>query len=614
MEITCKRVRTCRRFWLAGRSLHVNARAVYFVAAAQVGMDERGRDVAEGRRGAGHGHYVPVGGFAAYLATLRQVLEMLGSEPPVRRGLRVQPEGAETVRGGGAIVEAIVHELARMLQALQAQADGQDIPGYRHDEHREPSLRAYLLQRGPSITAVAVPHGDADAGAAARRLFDAIGSLDGIHPHHFTGSYDPHGSDHALGRAIDFNYGYAPNNLAPGAAEYWTFIRYVIQRYGLEADWSEVDLQGTEQPTAQNSLPPRTMRAIATLLERHGREALQELQGNHSGPGAPSTSGTSARSHRRTEAYELDLEARMQARVRRGLQDRLRALESMRTSPDRPATLQADIERECAGLSRDIAATGAPGRNAFNLSPDDLRHIVNRHVHDLGALVESSNSLLPASPKLGDPSLFTVNFELDELDAPADSLPASAGHAAENARRAAALRATRKDGFMAWFRAVTDGNHPLYDQPDAMVEGVESVNNLPEPNRRDQHDNRLQGGHHWMVIAPEVTRSDVVYRDELIRDMRRRSTTQIERVLCVMAESPIGRDMLFRARDPIFTDVLQEVLADPAHQAYGEDANTMLGRVNERVVAPYAGGDIGDQVRRQLRHIGIYVSPSAGVQ
>jgi hypothetical protein len=570
---------------LAGWQMPVNWRVVYFVAAAQVGMDERGRDVAGGA-GAGRGHYVPVGGFRQLLnerhVGLRAMLRRLGFQ----RG----PRGAEVPRtdvipGAAAIFSTIHDEIGRMLTVLQAQAQNRDVPGYRADEHFEPDLVNYFVSRATRILAVTTPSNDASVPEAARGLLDAIGDTGSVHMRHSAGSVDPHGTEHAMGIAIDLYYGSDPTNFGIRDA-FWPFIHYLIQLHPTYGG-----LIGTERPTQVHTTEPRLMRVIGRLLAQHGRDAVRDLRRGVA---------TDRSASHRGDRSDLRMLSTFRQHVRSALRDRAAALERAQQSGRLDSSDAPRVAAELGSIRQDLLAVG-------DLLPAELNTVVERHRRALrgleheapvpqpGETATPNDPLVTVGPDDGPITLSALHADLTNPDA------ARLVDAGMRARRTAALRAVTSAGFEPWLHGATDDRHLVYDQPDAMVGGINAVRNRPVQRGRRQADTEtfFYGGHHWAVVPLEVLRSPVAYQQSLQADLARRSPAQIERILSVMAESEGGRRILFGTRDTSFIQALSDRLRGAE--------TAMLQRVRARVVTPFERGtDAGMELRRDLRDLGFY--------
>lgn len=181
------------RVFVGGVTVYVHPRAVYWVAAAQVGMDVRS-GVPEIEAAQGHGHYVPAGGFRESVNDIRKVLKLINKGDKKKNPL---PGGAEAYN-------RMLVDLLQMDRVLQEQAGGPDVAGHNPQEHREPLMRSYFATRRKRLQKLQPLTDDDQAPEAAGKLREFLGDLPGRSKvQHLFGSVDPHGTDHALGLAID---------------------------------------------------------------------------------------------------------------------------------------------------------------------------------------------------------------------------------------------------------------------------------------------------------------------------------------------------------------------------------------------------------------------------
>lgn len=149
-----------------------------------------------------------------------------------------------------------------------------------------------------------------------------------------------------------------------------------------------------------------------------------------------------------------------------------------------------------------------------------------------------------------------------------------------------------------------DEEHGFYDQPDVMIEAMDSVRGhraKHEGNLEDPHDDKIgrevKAGHHWQVAAVEfgtggkvddgkdnILAHDLRYLEALNRDMAPRSVDETERILEVMAESKGGRDIL--AGRGGGADGFRQALDAKIGST---EVEAMLKRVHAKVIEPYKG-------------------------
>lgn len=288
---------------LSGVRIHsggvgVHPRAVYFVAAGQIGIDEaaaksvKAADAAVAQAGAGadparkqaadtmrrafgEGHYIPAGGFQWLFKDVVTMLTALGfSEPPrPRAGARSKGVGRATALDRSDLIYGVMRlEIDRMLLVMEGQETNVDVPSHEAAAHREPNFRAFLLARRKDIEAVAAPEDNDDVPRAAREMLTALGSPRGEFTHG-GGTIDPHGTDHAMGLAFDFYNGSgALAGFRNFKVEQWPFIHRVISEHG-----GDENLPTNLRPSGIDALSTDTAQAIARLVQARGAEVAREI-------------------------------------------------------------------------------------------------------------------------------------------------------------------------------------------------------------------------------------------------------------------------------------------------------------------------------------------------
>jgi|GEM_PF-6832992 len=641
---------------LAGAAVGVHPRALYLAAAAQVGMDTRAE------RTEGGGHFVPAGGFRALLIDVAQMANRLGTEAAPSRGRRPgdprRRDRSAAMADGGQIYGVLRGELDRALQVLEDQAHGTDtVAGYRHTEHREPAMRAFILGHAEEIRALPATASDEEAGAAARRIADLLAGVSGVARSHGFGSIDPHGTEHAMGVAVDIYNGAGTDggltNFAP-PREYWPFIQRLIAHHGGGAagiattarpdSWSDLDGPHVSEDQATQA------RAIATLVRSHGVAEADAIAAE----AAPDADV--ARADTRTSGHLT----RLRNRTRHAFVGRRNALtHATTTRGHRPSALDErmrdDAAREIASLDADLMAVDGTSHAALVL-------MVTRHHQALLAIEghqDAEGGVAPAAPAPGrghraptDP-LAAVGpddargtaHDLSRIIADLEAMGTDVDAAVERHSIGELAELVAARPFRRWLTTVSDPDRPLYDQPTTMVDAFNDVEGT-----------RFYGGHHWEVaeLSESAGASSLLddsggeptgYAGVLARDMARRSPAILERILDIMAESDGGRRALFGSAElmtPASTGEVAPVCttegttdavpaahdpaasvapgplaagADPTlHAALLEhlpDTDAVLRRVHERVVAPYTAGR-GDRaaILRDLRDRGFYVTTS----
>jgi hypothetical protein len=271
---------------IAGLRTGVHPRAVYFAAAAQVIMDDKAREAADAdkdpraakmKRKEGEGHYVPVGGFDVLLRELREVLTKLGyaSKSPGIKRPGQDKQRADGIADGAAIYKALRAEVERMMIAVDAQEKGENVAGFNAREHREPAMRAFLLSKRDAVNAVKAPASDADSARAARDLMIALDMndkqynyMDRRQLHHGGGSIDPHGTDHAIGNAVDIYNSTGPvhrPNMGIRDPSHWKFVHWLIDRRG-----AKYGIDPRLRPTWLDAVDPEVAQHIAEMIRVEG--------------------------------------------------------------------------------------------------------------------------------------------------------------------------------------------------------------------------------------------------------------------------------------------------------------------------------------------------------
>lgn len=274
---------------IAGLRTGVHPRAVYFAAAAQVIMDDKAAAAADAdrdpraakmKRAEGQGHYVPVGGFDALLREIRAVLTKVAySRKTAGVKSRTDQQRTTGVDDGAVVYAALRAEIERMMIALDAQAKGDDVAGFEAADHREPAMRAFLLPKRAAVDAVVPPTDDADSARAARELLVALGIndayMDRKQLHHGGGSIDPHGTDHAIGNAVDIYNSTGPvhrPNMGIREPAHWQFVYKLIDMYG-----AQFGIDRKLRPSSLDALDPDVAQRIAELIRARGPQEAETI-------------------------------------------------------------------------------------------------------------------------------------------------------------------------------------------------------------------------------------------------------------------------------------------------------------------------------------------------
>ncbi|MEZ4403145.1 MAG: DUF4157 domain-containing protein [Kofleriaceae bacterium] len=575
---------------LAGASVGVHPRGLWFAAAAQAAMD-RGAGRAEGG-----GHYIPVGGFRAMLLDIDGMAERLGTEAAPRRGRGAAPsrrDRAAPLAGGDAIYAVLVRELVQALEVLEHQASGDDdgAPrGYRHDEHREPELRRFVVAHAADIRALPATCAEADVPANARAITAILAGLPGARTRrHGAGSVDPHGTEHAMGLAVDIYNGAGPGGNRTNFAipdDYDPFVQRLIAHHG-----ASVGLAPTLRPESWSDLDPTgdqatTARRIAQLIREHGTAEADAIAAE----AAPSASEA------RADTQTASRYTALRNRARNALRDRRQAL--TRAGRDRHLdwTMANDVQREIEAIDVDLARIeGVPHHELVMLLQRHYQALARLEAHDdadgevgppppdphpRGHRRPPADPLATVGPDDARRAALDLGPLIREIEAMGTEVDAAV--ARHDTTSLSELVTTRP--FRTWLATVSDVDRPAYDQPTTMVEGFDDVAGT-----------HFYGGHHWEIAPlPEETPgadtpslpgapatslldSEEGYRRALDADLHAvtappararpaRDAAQVERILDVMAESAGGRRAIFG------TSEIRPGASDPGPAMCGPDA------------------------------------------
>ena len=529
-----------------GGKIPVHPRAVYFCAAAQVGMDVRA-----GRK-EGEGHYIPAGGFKNLLKDIKHTLTTVGT--------------GKVFDGAARVVAATRGELMRMIDVLAAQDEGRAEGVYQPDEHLEPDLQRALIPLREPLAAVGEPSDDAEATSVAARLAGILGQaiphMKDVARNHGSGSVDPHGPGHALGLAVDMYYGdgdgkFGHQNKGVKAAA-WPFLHALIASRG-----AQVGLDPSLRPSSVGALTPDDGRRLSHLLHDEGVGYREELAAD---------TDDHAESRDERTAYQRYHQQRHKARAR--LSARRDALGRIRDALPADDSLVDDVDAEIAALRDD-------DRFVLAAEPDALIALLLRHLNVLSALEIRVRAVWARRRK---PELDGVTHskrgehnKLLEVMSAVGALRATAGPAIAARRERLAIESARDPYTRGLVERAAQDDRPLFDQPSVMVDAVDDVHS---------GGSVLQGSHHWVIAPARILESTAAYGEALELDMRVRAERgELARVLGVMAESAAGRAILTapapRPADlAAFHDALGRV-------AGASEAAALVDGVRERVIEPY---------------------------
>jgi hypothetical protein len=598
---------------LAGLQLGVHPRAVYFVAAAQVGMD-----VAAGVQ-PNQGHYMAPGAFFPELRAIqRQARAMARPAPRRRAGAAAQPTPLD--RLGVQAFNVMRSEVLQMVRVMEEQQSrgGQPV------EHREPGLQRYLIPLGVALRALPEATTAEEARTLAGQLNQILGSVPIGQRTHGGGSIDPHGTAHALGLAIDLFNGTGSEGIYQNfgiPATHWPFLHLLMDEHPT-AEWMR-----TLRPRAIHELTPEQAGELAALVQAHGRALANRLR-----PAAPEGDAAAQAAARRSARAEAQAAARarrpvlatltqIRNRVLGGYFQRWQVLTMAlsrsawyRSAPEvrqvaqelvemlrmdrrsfmnlspaqvleglqarharlvvlcrqgREATQRMESEA-AAGVESEpeSAAAGRAAERARRLAEQTRRRQARARAQEVAVL----DRVDPGTGRVGT----TLSEQLELLTAEGDTLQET--FTAEREGQVQNLVSGR--GFDAWLGRVEQMERPLYDQPRILVEALDQVaSHRPAAGAPQTH---FYGGHHWEVAPEQTLTSPSSYRESLQRDMSRRSPETMRRILTTMAESEGGRRIL-GGSDPDFRQALDQ----PPH---GNAAGLMSQALASREAPAGAGG------------------------
>jgi hypothetical protein len=569
---------------LAGATgLRVHPWALYFAAAAQVGMD------VAARIGEGEGHYIAP---AAMFVELRSI------HSDINLYLRQAQSG--TARGAQAFHGSISSRLSRIMDVVQAQRGRQRTgPGYHPSEaHREPRLVEWISEpaRHASLQANRRPAGsNAEAMTRLVAIRDALSSGMGELPQrvaeHGWGAMDPHGALHGVGLALDMFNSTDPQTGSYGTnfgmrREAWPFIEYLIQEhgaaYGFRGGEGRADVETNTREGARRRFN------LAGLVQAHWPALRRTLEG-------PGTHITSAIEIDLMRAYDQGLGA-----LRQMLQRRINALHqgSVRNFGRHPA-----VRRAAANA---VEAMRQLRERCDRLRPERLLEELDRVIgllHEVLVAAESPPALserAQAAVSRADPIQedrsqdLTVLWTQIQTDLPA----LRRGYSGREMDRLREAYRRNQRVISTWFDLVSRREERIFDQPAEFVEGLLSVGGTS-----------FYGGHHWQIDVEErpaggegpslPTRGG--YAAALRQDLGQRDAASLRRVLTTMAENPSGYNALFgdaqgAGRDTTLEAALRQWAEGEGRPSY----DSLMGEVEGQVARPESlGSPLLQSLQRQ---------------
>jgi Domain of unknown function (DUF4157) len=611
-------------------SMHVHPRNVYFVASAQVRMDVlSGMDETVPLPGSATErmriHYVAPGGVS------RQVRMLAHKLRPLRRaGTRRRPVPAANLN----IYNNILGQV-QMLQAVMQQQTNEEAATTTGDEaaHAEETIRAWFTANESFFNAL-VPVSDVAALPAAatalRAVLTTVPRGTGQQNHGF-GAVDPHGTDHALGFAIDlFNGTSVVQNFGLERA-YLPFVNFVADNfthtYESDGERHEIDFTGGTRITSTQQLPPNMARDLSILLQEKGEEAYLQIIGQRAVIEAAVRDRPAERRDAATIGSVRRLLRRFMPQIRILLDRSHREFRADETFRNMAESLLDSVRYQI--------------RMADSFSPQQLNDLLAEDLDKLDELVTQALQLIP--PTGGDGTREQITVVNTELA----TLTGRRLNAAERRRRNELVRQLRTlnreagrldviigqlerldtisdtglppvdleqantiltdaiedDGMQARFEArrlavlldIVDNRafrnwlirvreRGIYTQPPLMVNAINEVRSFPgqedmAPGEEYRHTH-FQGGHHWQVAPRAIIVDNDAYIAALRRDMSQRSPADLQRIIRTINEWDEARGILTSDR------FLITALGRSIPHEEGETDNTAGQRLIRDALAP----------------------------
>jgi hypothetical protein len=272
-----------QQVYFAGNEFKVNPRAVYFVAAAQFAMDLQA-DSAQG-----DGHYIPMGAFRFLVKNIYQDLATI-----VAGAAQTKTKNEKhPIPGSKDAYNAMLTEVKYMCNAILVQKQaGTGTGAHLHGEHRDPTVVAYLEARSSQISPLNPADGDADAQTQAYVLMSILAQSEKPEPpkkfgiadsqHTAPMAVDPHGTDHAMGMAIDLFKGQGSDKdeegkrWSSGAFTNSGFKDQLVAYQLLIANFGD-DTKGYDTKQGFAYIPPTTKLVAFTSLSHEQARSLDRL-------------------------------------------------------------------------------------------------------------------------------------------------------------------------------------------------------------------------------------------------------------------------------------------------------------------------------------------------
>ena len=530
--------------------VQVHPRALYFVSAAQIGMNLEAEQLGP-YWGARYGHYVAPGAFRDQLRDIYNQAGLLagGVSIPMRSRRQGGPT-SQPIRGGSIIYSDLISRLQMISDALSAQAEGRSFGPYRPDEHREPALRAFFTddhRRRITQLAEEGSASDSEAQERANVIVSILEGVGGVHRAHGAYAVDPHGREHGIGLAIDlFNLAHereqdiprevrrylqrnVTNNAPPSS--FWIVLPSLLAGLPEGSEFAELEnVVWGGRPSMIRLTVDQALLLARLLRSEHVREWLvsQESTGE---PSQPEESGAAILQELTSIRRAINSELRERLNMNQGSWQ-VMFRNHLRYGTDSGAELERQFN-ECRERMRSLQRSLqrlSPREMGENLGETNemLRHfaavIQNLEVGDVRAIGRASPEQILANlqrwaPRFGPGPQQTAETEESAAETEESERTLSELHqwfsdderlqAVETAWHRSAWRSRIRGGsaqrqireLIGWLRVMSDPgiqadiDLPLYDQPRVMIRGIDQVSRdveMFDENMR-QREGRLAG-------------------------------------------------------------------------------------------------------------------------
>lgn len=234
----------------------------------------------------GGGHYIPMGAFRLLVENIYKDLFTI-----------VAGTGKENdkhaISGSKDAYNVMLAEVKYMCSAILVQKQvGPGDSAHLHGEHRDPTMVVYLDARSKNIATLMPAKNDADAQAQAQSLIEILASSDvpekpkkfsiSDSQHSAPSAVDPHGTDHAMGMAIDLFKGQGSDKHEDGKR--WSSgaftnagFKHQLAAYQLLIAKFGEDTKGYETAQGYAYIPPTTKLSTLSSLSHQQARSLDRL-------------------------------------------------------------------------------------------------------------------------------------------------------------------------------------------------------------------------------------------------------------------------------------------------------------------------------------------------